>query len=199
MTTRENSTTMRMVWDALSWLIRGTWGVVSFVVVPSMGFRHSICSTEAGCWGSFMLLLLVTLPVRRGIVFIKLEKPNERLWPLGNLCKGYIVKPSRLTLVVFEGLIDPRKKGIMTHGESVRPLQRVRNWYISCAHGYEQPWELLWLKLLCIPLWWCLMMIFKMMVYGISSWRECHLGNNLRLLLKLGSLLVINTWPTKSK
>jgi hypothetical protein len=28
---------------------------------------------------------------------------------------------------------------------------------------------------------------------GISSCRECHLGNNLGLLLKYGFLLVINT------
>jgi hypothetical protein len=31
------------------------------------------------------------------------------------------------------------------------------------------------------------------MVSSISSRRECHLGNNLGLLLKLGILLVINT------
>jgi hypothetical protein len=30
------------------------------------------------------------------------------------------------------------------------------------------------------------------MVSGISSWRECLLGNNLGLLLKFGFLLVIN-------
>jgi hypothetical protein len=50
---------------------------------------------------------------------------RTRLYPLnpgvttihqGNLCKGYVVKPCRLTLVVFEGLIDPRQKGIMTRG-----------------------------------------------------------------------------------
>jgi hypothetical protein len=35
--------------------------------------------TEAGCQGSFDLVLLVTLPVGRGTVFIKLEKPNGRL------------------------------------------------------------------------------------------------------------------------
>jgi hypothetical protein len=34
----------------------------------------------------------------------------------GNVCKGYVVKPYRLTLVVFEGLIDPRQKGITTCG-----------------------------------------------------------------------------------
>jgi hypothetical protein len=28
----------------------------------------------------------------------------------GSLCKGYVVKPCQLTLVVFEGLIDPRHK-----------------------------------------------------------------------------------------
>jgi hypothetical protein len=49
-------------------------------------------------------------------VFIKLEKPNGRLRPLGNLSKGYVVKPCRLTLVVFDGLIDPRQIGITTCG-----------------------------------------------------------------------------------
>jgi hypothetical protein len=88
--------------------------VVGFVVVPPMGFGHSTCSTEAICRGSFVLLLLVTFPMERCTVFIKLEKPNGRLQPVGNLCKDYVVKPCELTLVVFEGLIDPRKKGITT-------------------------------------------------------------------------------------
>jgi hypothetical protein len=100
MTTRENSTTMMVVWDTFSWLIKGTWVVVSFAVVPSMGSGHSTCSTEAGCRGFFVLLLLVTLPVGRGTMFIKLEKPNGRLWFLGNLCKGYVVNPWPFTSVV---------------------------------------------------------------------------------------------------
>jgi hypothetical protein len=41
-----------------------------------MGYGHSTCSTEAGCRGSFDLVLLVTLPMGRSNVFIKLEKPN---------------------------------------------------------------------------------------------------------------------------
>jgi hypothetical protein len=44
-----------------------------------MGFGHSTCSTEAGCRGSFDLVLLVTLHVGSCNVFIKLEKPNRRL------------------------------------------------------------------------------------------------------------------------
>jgi hypothetical protein len=44
-----------------------------------MGSGHSTYSAEAGCRGSFVLLLLVTLPMGRGTVFIKLEKPNGRL------------------------------------------------------------------------------------------------------------------------
>jgi hypothetical protein len=28
----------------------------------------------------------------------------------GSLCKGYVVKPYLLTMVVFEGLIDPKQK-----------------------------------------------------------------------------------------
>jgi hypothetical protein len=81
-----------------------------------MGSGHSTCSAEVGCRGSFDLVLLVTLHVGRSIMFIKLEKPNRRLWPLGNLCIGYVVKPCLLTFVVFEGLIDLRQKGIMTRG-----------------------------------------------------------------------------------
>jgi hypothetical protein len=44
-----------------------------------MGSGHSTCSTEAGCRGSFDLVLLVTLHVGRSNAFIKLEKPNGRL------------------------------------------------------------------------------------------------------------------------
>jgi hypothetical protein len=105
-----------VVWDALSWLIRGTRGVVCFAVVPSMGSGHSTSSVEARCRGSFVLLSLITPSVGRGTVFIKLEKPNERLWPLGNLCKSYIVKPCWLTLEVFKGLYNLRQNGIMSRG-----------------------------------------------------------------------------------
>jgi hypothetical protein len=41
-----------------------------------MGSMHSTCSAEAGCRGSFDLVLLVTLPMGRSTVFINLEKPN---------------------------------------------------------------------------------------------------------------------------
>jgi hypothetical protein len=51
----------------------------------------------------FDLVLLVTLPLGRCIVFIKLEKPNGQLCPPGNLCKGYVVKPCQVTLVVING------------------------------------------------------------------------------------------------
>jgi hypothetical protein len=103
-----NSTTMRMEWDALRWLIRGIWGVVGFAIRLSMGSGHNTCSTEAGCRGSFDLVLLVTLPMGRSTVFIKLEKPNRWLWPLGNLCKGYIVNPWPFTSVVKIGSGQPR-------------------------------------------------------------------------------------------
>jgi hypothetical protein len=44
-----------------------------------MGSGHATCSTEAGCQGSFNLVLLVTLPIGRSTAFIKLEKPNGRI------------------------------------------------------------------------------------------------------------------------
>jgi hypothetical protein len=50
--TRDNSATMRVEWDTLRQLIRGTRVVVGFAVGPSMGSGHSTCSAEAGCRGS---------------------------------------------------------------------------------------------------------------------------------------------------
>jgi hypothetical protein len=49
-----------------------------------MGSGHSTCSAEAGCRGFFDLVLLVTLPLGRCIMFIKLEKPNSDydLWEI---------------------------------------------------------------------------------------------------------------------
>jgi len=116
MTTRENSATTRGEWDALSQLIRGTRGVACIAVVPSMGSRHSTCSAEARCRGSFVLLFVSHPPTERSTVFIKLVKPNGRLLTLGNLCRGFVVKPGRLTLEMFKGLYNPRQKGIMAHG-----------------------------------------------------------------------------------
>jgi hypothetical protein len=55
-----------------------------------------------------VLLLLVTLPVGRGTVFIKPEKPNGWLQPLGNLGKDYIVNPWPFTSVVKIGSVQPR-------------------------------------------------------------------------------------------
>jgi hypothetical protein len=41
-----------------------------------MGSRHSACSAEAECRGSFVLLFVSHSPAGRGTVFIKLEKPT---------------------------------------------------------------------------------------------------------------------------
>jgi hypothetical protein len=44
-----------------------------------------------------------------------------------------------------------------------------------------------------------LMIVVMIMVHGILSiWREYFWPNNLGLMLKSGSLLIIITWPTKS-
>jgi hypothetical protein len=48
----------------------------------------------------------------------------------GSLCKGYVVKPCQLTLVVFEGLINPRQKGSRLVGK-VYNLCRVLETGIS--------------------------------------------------------------------
>jgi hypothetical protein len=71
-----------------------------------------------------MLPLLVTLPVSRGTVFIKLEKPNGWLRPLENLCKGYIVNPWPFTSVVKIGSGQPR-------------LGRDHDSWVKCATSSE--------------------------------------------------------------
>jgi hypothetical protein len=43
------------------------------------------------------------------------RKPTSG-YNLGNLYKGYVVKPCLFTLVVFKGLIGPRQKGITARG-----------------------------------------------------------------------------------
>jgi hypothetical protein len=48
----------------------------------------------------------------------------------GSLCKGYVVKPCLLTLVVFEGLIDLRENGSRLVGK-VCNLYRVLETGIS--------------------------------------------------------------------
>jgi hypothetical protein len=80
------------------------------------------------------------------------------------------------------------------------------NWYISRAHGYERPWELHWLEthwseILCLQTMMriILVLMIMIMVSGILSvWKEYFWANNLGLMLKPVSLLVIITWPTKS-
>jgi hypothetical protein len=60
-------------------------------------------------------------------MFIKLEKPNGRLRPQGNFCKGYVVKPCRLILGVLKDLYYPRQK-------------RDHNSWVKCAtsaKGYK--------------------------------------------------------------
>jgi hypothetical protein len=89
-----------------------------------MGFGHSTCSTEAGCRRSFDLVLLVTLLVGRSTMFIKLEKPNKWLSPLGNLYKRYIVFPWPFTLVVKIGSVQPM-------------LERDHDSWVKCATSAE--------------------------------------------------------------
>jgi hypothetical protein len=75
------------------------------------------------------------------------------------------------------------------------------NWYISRAHGHERTWELLWLEILRLQMMMRLIMVLMVMImiFGILSvWKEYFWANNLGLMLKPGSLLVIITWPTKS-
>jgi hypothetical protein len=89
-----------------------------------MGSGHSTCSVAAGCRGCFDLVLLVTLPVGRNTMFIKLQKPNRRLWPLGNLCKGYVMYPWPFTSVLKIGSVQPR-------------LERDHNSWVKCATTAE--------------------------------------------------------------
>jgi hypothetical protein len=186
---------MRVVWDALSWLIRGTWGVVGFVVGPSMGSGHSTCSAEAGCRCSFDLVLLVTLPMGRSTVFIKLEKPNGRLWPQVSLCKGYIVNPWPFTSVVKIRSCKPRLE--RDHNSWVKCATSAGewNWYINHAHGYERPWDPLWLEIHMIWDTMVLLMVFGSMVILMFLDEEMIHG---LVIAKTWLLLIINNRQTKS-
>jgi hypothetical protein len=66
---------MRVEWDSFSWLIRGTRGVVGFTVGPSMG-PGTVLALSRLVAEVLYLVLLVTLPLGRCTVFIKLKKPN---------------------------------------------------------------------------------------------------------------------------
>jgi hypothetical protein len=77
------------------------------------------------------------------------------------------------------------------------------NWYISRVYGYERPWELHWLEILWLQMMRRIIMVF--MIYGyyygfciLSVWKEYFWANNLGLMLKPDSLLVIITRPIKS-
>jgi hypothetical protein len=74
------------------------------------------------------------------------------------------------------------------------------NWYISRAHGYERPRELHWLEILWLQMMMRLIMVLMnmIMVSDILSVWKYFWDNNLGLMLKPGSLLVIIIWPTKS-
>jgi hypothetical protein len=60
----------------------------------------------------------------------------------------------------------------------VQPLQSVRNWYISRAHGYEHPWDPLRLE----ELWLLFMMMISNDDYNSDLWyfllEGVLLGNN---------------------
>jgi hypothetical protein len=75
---------------------------------------HSSVSTKARCRGSFVLILLVTLR-EKNCVYQKWRNLTGG-YNLVNLCKGYIVKPYRLTLGVLKGMYNLWQKGITARG-----------------------------------------------------------------------------------
>jgi hypothetical protein len=82
----------------------------------------------------------------------------------------------------------------------VRPLQRVRNWYISRAHGYERPWDPLWLEMQMI--WDTDGSRYNGFIYGFGSmmilfFLDEEMVHGLAIT-KTWLSLIINTWPTKS-
>jgi hypothetical protein len=59
-TTQDNSATMRVEWDALSWLIRWTWECSWLCLRAVNGGQGVVLALPRGCRGSFDLVLLVT-------------------------------------------------------------------------------------------------------------------------------------------
>jgi hypothetical protein len=73
--------------------------------------------------------------VEKGLCFLRPETVVGFL-KLVELCKGLVVSPCLLTLVVFKGLRNPRQKGgSRLVGKDVPPLQSVKLIYQSCSQS----------------------------------------------------------------
>jgi hypothetical protein len=178
---------MRVEWDALSWLIRGTKGVVGFTVGPSMGSRHSTCSAEAGCRGSLIwfwrtyLRTKVMKDVPSSSQYILMKEEAYETWDnMNNYMTSFIY--------LYYIIMDKQEQYWITFVPSAGQKAKVQAWRTNDPLRLEELWLLLW--------WWLAMMII-ILILGISSWREC-LWVITGLLLKLGSTYSNKTWPTKS-
>jgi hypothetical protein len=80
-----------------------------------MGLGHSACTAKGGVSG-FIRFGFVSHPLREEECVYTIGETQRAATHQENLCKGYVAKPCRLTLGVFEGLIDPRRKRITTCG-----------------------------------------------------------------------------------
>jgi hypothetical protein len=86
------------------------WGPDIILALSRLGAERLGVKVLSFCF------LLVTPLAGRCTVFIKLEKPNGRLWPLGILGKSYVVKPYQITSEVINGEARASNRmGITTH------------------------------------------------------------------------------------
>jgi hypothetical protein len=71
----------------------------------------------------------------------------------------------------------------------------IRNWYISHAHGYERPWDPLWLEIQMVRDAMILLMVFGSTMIMLFLDEEMVHG---LAITKTWLPLIINTWQTKS-
>jgi hypothetical protein len=102
-TTRENSATSRVVWDALGWLIRKASGGLHYPkgarVVEELRYREVI--------GSIMLLWYFGW----GIPISPFSETVAGFLKLVKLCKGHLVLPCLVSLVEMYEIHDPVEYG----------------------------------------------------------------------------------------
>ena len=102
-TTRENSATIRVVWDALGRLIRKASGGLPYQkgarAVEELRYREVL--------GSIILRWLF----RRGIPILRSLENVAGFLKLVKLCKGLVVLPCLVSLVEMYGIHDPLADG----------------------------------------------------------------------------------------
>ena len=92
---------------------------------------------------------------------------------LDELLKGFIVIPADLPWKWVKADHLGRKGKSWLIGKDVQPLQSVKNWYTSRAHGQERPWGFLHRR------WWFLCVIYVHYLLLNALHYLCHINHEI--------------------